>query len=47
VPKGWARGQLDYTTRELNTIIQEINDAIGYDKKLLYTCDNYKLKHTK
>jgi hypothetical protein len=37
VPKGWARGQLDYTTKELSTIIQEINNAIGYNKELLYT----------
>ena len=45
MPKDWARGQLDYTTKELSTIIQEINNAIGYNKKLLYTWDNYKLKH--
>jgi hypothetical protein len=42
VPKGWARGQLDYTTKELNTIIQEINNAIGYNKRLLQI-ERYKL----
>ena len=46
MPKDWARGQLDYTTKELSAIIQEMSDVIGYNKKLLYTWDNYKMKHT-
>jgi hypothetical protein len=46
VPKGWARGQLDYTTKELSTTYTKINNAIEYNKELLYTLYNYKLKNT-
>ena len=31
---GWERGQLDYTVKELSTIIQEINNAIGYQQEI-------------
>ena len=43
---GWARGQLDYTIKGLNTIIQEINNKIGYNKNYV-TIEIYKLKYTR
>jgi hypothetical protein len=36
---GWARGQLDYTTKELSTIIQEINNAIGLSTRNYFTIE--------